>query len=82
MKTETNHPWMQNVKPSPTPEQAALIEDLRRVAAAAHAALQTYANANRGGYESAAWRETYELINNVARTALIKWSDASSQYTM
>ena len=69
MKTENNYPWMDGVKPPPTAEQAAVIEDLRRVAVAAQAALQTFSNTNRGGYESDPWRTVYDRLNKVARTA-------------
>lgn len=82
MSTENNYPWMQNVKPSPTAEQAALIEDYRRVSIAASDALRSFAETNCGSYESEAWRETYDGLDAVAKAANLRWAKEAGQYTL
>ena len=82
MTTTTEYPWMQNIKPRPTAEQAQLIEDLGRVADAAKAALQTYVSSGTGKYESEPWRTTYDAISNAASAAYLKWSAETAKYLM
>ena len=82
MTTTAEYPWMKNIKPRPTAEQAALIDDLGRVAAAAQAALQTYVSSGSGKYESEPWRATYDAISNAASAAYLKWSTETAKYLM
>lgn len=76
--TPKDFPWMRNIKASPTPEQAAKIQDYRRVSIAAQNALEAFAATGSSYPETEAWRETYAGLDDVVKAAHLRWSKATA----